>query len=336
MYNTRMRNFFLAMLAVFSACGLSPEARAMRILEQGLQDSLALVRTHAALGLVHAMDKRGVDLLSEMLRDGDPEIQKLALEASVEPSRGKTQIDPVLVDLSMSTDASVREAAFRVIAVIEHESMRALLSVGLSDGSAKVREVAARGLGKFKEVEILENALHDPEIRVRLAAAQALGELGMNRMAGVIKEELKKSTPDVLGTGFIALAELGDTSSVRLFKALLAEGAGDLRIDAAEALLIVNDDTGVEALRRALLSRDPFVRIHAAEVLGRHNVPAAYADLEAATQDELVNVAVLAVNALAKHDAAAYGERFLELMDAQNPLLRIAAASAYLRSRHGV
>jgi HEAT repeat protein len=331
-----MKKLVLVMLAVFFACGLSPESKAKMILEQGLDDSLAIVRINTAQALIRIGDKRGSELLLNMLEDSAPEVQMFALEAMLESSKGKIHLDPVLIDLSKSVNASLREAAFGVIAAIEHEDARELLAAGIRDESAEVREIAARGLAKFNEVEMLENALHDTEIRVRLAAAQALGELGVARMAEIIKEELKKSTPDVLGTGLIALAELNDTSSINLFKALLSEGAGDLRVDAAEALLILEDKSGVDALRRALLSRDPFLRIHAAEVFCRHDIPEAYDELEAATQDELVNVALLAVKALAEHDAAGHRARFIELMDAQPPLLRIAAASAYLRSRHAV
>jgi hypothetical protein len=44
---------------------------------------------------------------------------------------------------------------------------------------------------------------------------------------------------------------------------------------------------------------------------------------------------VQALKALVEHEPRAYQELYAELMDAQNPLLRITAAKAYLRSMNG-
>jgi HEAT repeat protein len=159
-----------------------------------------------------------------------------------------------------------------------------------------------------------------------------MGDSRSDDIAELVRNELKKYTPEVWGRGIIALAQLGDTSSIPLFKALLEEGVGDLSVDAAEALLILDDRSGLEVLMSALQSRDPFVRIRAAQVLKRHDVVELRAQLVTATRDEYVSVAVLAVEALSQHDPGSNKKLFAELMDASHPVMQIAAAAAYLRS----
>jgi HEAT repeat protein len=325
-----MRKYLLLISLFFLSCGLSPGARAKMVLEQGLKDSSPVVRINAAMGL---NSETASVVLTEIFMDGENEAKAAVLQ-SISENR-ELLSESLIVEACSNPNPSVREAAYRVVALSEFVNARDLLLQGTQDELVAVRVISYGGLARFGDREFLQQGIRDPETRVRIASAKALGELGRAGMPEFIKDELKKSTPDLLGIGIIAMAELSDTASIPLFKVLLKEGAGDLRIDAAEALLILGDDTGVGALKNGLQSNDPFVRIHATEVLTRHNVPETYPHLEAATRDEFMNVAVRAVKALAQHEPGKYKELFKELMDAQNPLLRIAAATAYLRSLDG-
>ena len=330
MYNRKMRKYFLFLLPLLISCGISSSTRAKTILLQGLNDTSPIVRINAAVGL---RSEEASAVLVDMLLNGNDEERAGVLEAISQ--HDVSLPEPLVTKACSSANPSVREAAYQVVSQSEFVGARVLLLNGLQDELAAVRVLSYSGLIRFNEVERLESGLRDPEVRVRIAAAKALGELGRAGMSEFIKDELKKSTPELVGTGIKAMAELGDTASIPLFKALLNESAGDMRIDAAEALLILGDHTGVVALKKGLQSNDPFVRIHTAKVLTRHKLPETYSDLEAATRDELMNVAVQSVNALSQHEPLGYRELFLELMDAQNPVLRIAAAAAYLRSQDG-
>jgi HEAT repeat protein len=325
-----MKKYSFFVLLFFIGCGISPEARAKTILEQGLEDPSSIVQINAAAALKSEAAKA---LLVDLLVNGEAEEKTAVLEVI-----SQTHVavpESLIIKACSSPNSAVREAAYQVIAQGQFTGARSLLLNGTRDDLVAVRVLSYGGLTRFNEVELVQPGMRDPDALVRIAAAKALGELGRTGMSEVIKEELKRLTPDLLGIGIITMAQLGDTASRSLFKALLEEGAGDLRVDAAEALLIVGDDTGVGALKNGLQSNDPFVRIRAVDVLIRHNVPETYAELEAATRDELMNVAVRAVKALSQHEPSQYRELFLELMRAQNSMLRIAAATAYLRSLDG-
>jgi len=329
MYNTQVRKIFLLVFSLLLNCGLSPEARAKSILEKGLVDQSLLVRINAAVELG---GERGLRVITGLLQSEDADIVTAALNAT----NAKILLpESLVIAACRNSSPSVREAACRIVAVREDIDAKELLLQSTHDDYAGVRAVAYGGLTRFKEHELLKQGLRDPDMRVRIAAAEALGEMGMTNMADFIKQELKKATPDALGVGMVAMAAAGDSASIPIFRALLDEGTEDLRVDAAEALLLLNDHTGVDVLRKALQSDDPFVRIHAAEVLTRHEVPQTYDQLAAVTQDRFVNVAVQAVRALAQHDAHNQKKLFTELMNAQNSLLRVIAAGAYLRGQHG-
>jgi HEAT repeat protein len=60
-----------------------------------------------------------------------------------------------------------------------------------------------------------------------------------------------------------------------------------------------------------------------------------YNELVAAAHDEYTNVALKAIQILAERDGENQKELFVELMESQHPLLRIAGAAAYLGSDDG-
>ncbi len=324
-----MKRAHILVTCIILACGLSPNAKAKNILDNYLEDPSVVVRINAARGLGMIGDRRGSEILIQILEEDDADARIAALSALYDI--GKTEFNSLIIELCSDENPSVRAAAYRVATVMDDTRAKEALFAGLRDESTGVREVVYPGLAKFGAYDVLQQGLRDPEPAVRIATASVMDDSGRNGMAELIKKELKKYTPEVWGRGIIALAQLGDTSSVPLFKALLEEGIGDLSIDAAEALLILDDKSGLEVLASALQSRDPFTRIHAVEVLKRHDVVELREQLVGATRDEYVSVAVLAVEALSQHDPSGNKNLFVKLMDASHPVMQIAAAAAYLR-----
>lgn len=329
-----MRRTVFLITAIFLTCGQSPEARARMILYDGLEDDSPVVRIAAARGLSRAGEMRGIKVLQEMLINDDLLVQSLALESLLEHGQGTIDLS-LIAGLCKSTDASVRETAYRFVAAIDDTSAKHILVQGTSDGSSKVRGIAFKGLGKFKESDLIQVGLQDPDPLVRITTAGTLDDLGVDGMAEFVKEELKRLTPNTLGAGVIALAELSDTTALPLLRALLKESTGELRVDVAEALLILNDTLAFDALRGAFRSNDPFVRMHVIEVLKMHDIPGLRPELVIAAHDVYTNVAVEAAHILAERDGENQKELFVELMNAHNSLLRIAGAAAFLGSRDG-
>jgi HEAT repeat protein len=325
-----MKKAYILVFCIIFACGLSPDIKAKNILENYLEDPSTVVRINAARSLSMIGDQRGNEVLIQILQEDDSDAQSAALRALYDI--GEMEFNPLIIGLCGSDSPSVREAAYRVATRMVDTRAKDALITGLRDESAGVREIAYPGLARFGEQDLLQQGLHDPEPAVRIATASVMGDSRSDDIAELVRNELKKYTPEVWGRGIIALAQLGDTSSIPLFKALLEEGVGDLSVDAAEALLILDDRSGLEVLMSALQSRDPFVRIRAAQVLKRHDVVELRAQLVTATRDEYVSVAVLAVEALSQHDPGSNKKLFAELMDASHPVMQIAAAAAYLRS----
>lgn len=325
-----MKKILIAVVVLFIGCSVSPQARARKILEQGLEDPSVIVRVNAAAAL---NSEAASKVLTEIFIGGDHEA-KAAVLLAIRENKALLS-ESLITNACRSMDPAVREAAYQLVIDGGFGSKRELLLQGIEDELVSVRTLSYGALAALGERDVLQEGMRDREPRVRIASAKALAELGRPDMSEFIKDELKKSTPDLIGTGIVAMAQLGDTASIPLFKALLSESAGELRIDAAEALLILGDETGIEALNNGLRSRDPFVRIHTTEVLTRHRVEETLPFLEEAARDEFVNVATQALNALVKHEPTAYQDLFAELMDARNPLLRITAAKAYLRSLNG-
>ncbi len=325
------RYLYLAIILLF-ACTFSSETKAKRIIEEGIDDESKAVRIEAARGLRSVDPARSADLLIEMLEDREPEVQAAALDALVPYTTTAPRLDPVFSRLCVNRNISVRVAAYRNVASSTDTGGKALLRQALTDESARVRQIGYSGLARFRDRDVLQNGFQDSDPLVRIAVAKALAHMDSDGMIEYIREELKKLSPDALGPGIVMLAQSGDTTARQLMKTLLTESTGELRVDVAEALLILNDRAGIGALEKAMQSKDPFVRIKAVEVLRRHDIPEMRVLLDAATKDDYVNVAVQAVQALAEHDRQNYRKRFLELMGSKNPLLRVAAAGAYLGS----
>ncbi|UCD20377.1 MAG: hypothetical protein JSU64_04355 [candidate division WOR-3 bacterium] len=327
-----MRNLLGIVTVVLASCALSPQERAKRIIDEGLRDEVKAVRIEAARGLRLLDPERSVDVLLGAVEDGEPEVKAAALLALIPYTRTSPHLQPVIVRMCTSENPSVRVAAYRNVAAGIDTVREDLLKRGVNDESPRVRQVAYAGLAEYGDDGVLQAGFQDVDPLVRITVAKALSEMGRVGMYEYIKEELKRLAPESLGPGIIMLAQAGDTSARSLLKALLRESTGELRVDVAEALLILDDEAGVSALAKAIQSRDPFVRIRAVDVLMKYDIPELYDYLIAAARDEYINVAIKAIEALSEHHAGNHRELFVEIMGAQNALLRVAAAAAYLRS----
>lgn len=321
---------FILMVFLLLSCGIPPRQKALEILQAGIADESAIIRVNAAKGLEQIGDELGMRVLLEIL-EGDNRDGVVASMGALSDLRVETLL-PAVVKLTKSKDPLIRTEAYSLIAAMENEKCRDIFVSGIADSIAKIRRISFLGLGKFKEKALLIIGLRDIDPLVRIAAAKAMGNFGEEGMASFIIKEMETTKIEILKHGIIALAEMGDTAAIFLSKGFITGTPWELRLTAAEALLILNDQKSISIVKEGLMSNDPFTRIKAVDILKRHHVSDAFELLKEAVRDEYVNVSVGAMEALVTFHAKECKKLFEEMMDAPNPMVRIVAATAYLRS----
>lgn len=328
-----MRKSAILSAILLISCGLSPNQKATKILQDGVNDKSVVIRVNAAKGLILAGNTQGVKVLYEILRGEDKNGIVAALAALYDLK--ENTYSPVIVTLTKNTDPLIRAEAYKLISLMRDEQCREVLTKGVNDKVAKIRRVSYRGLANFKEKRQLLNGLRDIDPLVRITAAKALASIGVKDLENFVRKEMKVVNIGIWKQGIIALAEMGDTSAVPFIKDSLVNAAGvpmELKLAAAEALLILNDKDGISVLKDGLESNNPFMRVKVVQILKKHMKADMLELLAEATKDEYINVSIVALEILAEYRAKEYRDLFIKMMDAPNPLLKITAAAGYLRS----
>jgi HEAT repeat protein len=319
----------LGVVVLLLSCGLLPKQQAQKILQDGINDESVIIRVNAAKGLKKIGDVQGTKMLYEILRGEDKNGVVAALAALHD--LGETSYSPVIIKLAENSDPLVRAEAYRLISIMEDPKCKDILIKGTQDRVAKIRRFSYLGLEKFKEKQLIRSGLHDIDVLVKIAAAKVLGRLGEKDMENFVRRQMETVNLEIWKHGIIALAEMGDTSAIDFIKESLSDAPWELRLAAAEALLIMNNKEGVEVIKQGLETGGPFVRVKVVQILSMHRISEAQELLEKATQDEYINVSIVAIETLAKYRQKASRKLFQELMNAPNPLVKIAAAAAYLQ-----
>jgi len=325
-----MRKRIIGLLILLFCCGVAPRQKAMKILQEGVKDKSVIVRINAAKGLAQIGDTQGVKILYEIL--GTNQRDAVVASLSALNDFGLLTLSPIVAQLAQSNDPLIRTEVYRLIVHINDVACRNILIKGIDDKIAKIRRLSYLGLEKFNEKNIIRDGLWDIDPLVRIYVAKTLANLGEKEMANFIRRELQSADIEIWKQGIIALAEIDDTSAIPLIKGLFKDTPWELRIEAAEALLIFNDLQGLGVLKEGLHAQDPFIRIEAVRVFKEHQVPEAFLLLKEVVRDEYINVSIGAIEALAQYPSEDSKKLFIEMMDAPNNLIKIAAATAYLRS----
>lgn len=322
----------IVFMIVIVSCGVAPRDKALSILKEGIKDKSDIIRINAAKALIETGDKEGYEVLYKILQDGDNDAIVAALGALY--TLKEQTYSPVLAKLSKNSEPLVRTEAVHLITLSSDTGYKSILTEGINDRIARVRRYSYQGLANLNDARPIMNGLKDDDPLVRISAAKSLGMLGNDQAKNFIKKEMdpKNPNPEVWAQAVLSLAELGDTSAIPYIKELLTETPWDLRVASAEALLMFKDNAGIEVLKTGLQSPDPFVRAKSVEVVARFPFLDFYELLKQASKDEYINVSISAINALTKYQKKENLKLFENLFSAPNPLVRISAASAYLRS----
>lgn len=326
-----MKNSVIAIFLLFLACGMSPLEKAHLTLRNGVNDESAIIRINAAKGYALAGETERIQILYEELKKGDKNGIVAAVSALYD--LGETRYSPVIGQLASHTDPLIRAETYLVLSKMKAPECHEILLRGTNDKVAKIRKYSYAGLEQFDDVQTLRNGLQDGDPIVRIAAARALGRLNDERASNVIRGIMQTVQTEIWQDGILALAAIGDTGAISFIKEQLEDTPWEIRLAAAEALIILEQRDGIDVLQQALLSGNPFVRVAAVTIMKKHKLSAAKELLTAAAEDDYINVSIVAIEALSRYWPKENKELFMKMLDAPNPLVKIAASAAFLRSQ---
>jgi len=147
--------------------------------------------------------------LVELSRDPNERVRCAALEhlPFVEDERAFE----VLANAMKEETRNVRAAAARALGNMDAPQVVTQLIAGLSDEDVWVRYFSARALGRHRaeeSIEALERVIEKEEFNhVRIAALDSLGQIGGQRVAGIVGALIKDDDPDVARAAKVALSK---------------------------------------------------------------------------------------------------------------------------------
>jgi HEAT repeat protein len=239
---------------------------------------------------------------------------------------------------------------------VSTETPWAILQEAAADKSADKRADAAHALGLLtrnkKAQEIVEKALLDSNLHVRVAAAKALGEMGAASARPKLRKALNDSEVAVVIAAANSLYALKDPAAYEVYYALLTgerKSSGGL---VHSELQILKDrksveklifETGIgfvpfggmgyEAWKTITKDNTSAVRIVAAERLAKDPDPKSGRALAQSCSDGKASVREAAVDAIAVRGDPALIDALMPLLDDGNDGVRYDAAAAILRLR---
>ncbi len=229
-----------------------------------------------------------------------------------------------------------------------------ILRNGASDKSTEDRVVATRSLGLLKDDpagrEMAEKALTEGNTEVKVAGAQALGEMGATESIPALKEALKANDTDVVAAAADALYKLEDPAAYNVYYAVLSGKKKTGKSLSEEQMKMIKTPrvllkqgiahglgfvpvagTGVQAYKVATRDEVTPVRAAAAARLSRDPDPKSGDVLVTATHDEKWLVRAASARAIAKRDDPALLPAVERLLNDHNDRVKYTAAGAVIR-----
>lgn len=282
------RDWLIRQKAV-EALGQIPDGRAVAALLPLTRDPEWRVRRALVMALIHMGEGRGYESLRELARDADRWVRRLVMDLAaayndnraVELLRlGLRDSDPhvcaaALISLGRRRDALAAEAvadflyegplasrlaAVRAATLIPSPQNVRRLSQLADDADENIRMAVAEALGELADetgVEALENLLRDTAPAVQSRAAEALAHLKTPRAVEALAEAL--GHPEARPTAQAQLAQMGLTAIRALLNTARSSDAA-VRAAAAGALGELRAHHAIPALQNLLTDPDSRVR----------------------------------------------------------------------------
>jgi HEAT repeat protein len=306
-------------LAALGALGLTgaraavPAERALALVVTPPPDPTLRAVAAEALGRfgyapgVPALLRRGQALVQKGPGDG----AELAAIAGALARLRAQEAESFALSLMAHPDPTVRAGACEALGLLGGDANRERVSQALGDPSLRVRIAAAAALPRFHSASV--SALSEAARRARpgeaewrMALARALGETGSPEAVKALSEMLEGPEGPVAAA---ALGRLGVAEAVRPLLAVLERPHAVARVEAIDAIGQLPANDAGPALATELTNDRPDVRAAAARALGRLRFEGASAALEALRGDYYGEVRKAAVDALARLPARGGGRR---------------------------
>ncbi len=226
--------------------------------------------------------------LLDRCHDEDERVRRAALEHL--PFLQDDRVVDTLAHSLQHETPRVRASAVSAIAHVESPEVEPLLTSALSDEDSWVRYFAARALGGRKSsasVDMLERVVQtDTSTHVRIAALEALGQIGGERAAAIAATFVESGDSDLANAALVALANIAHPSATEPLVKTLRSQQPDRRRQAAMALGQQGNPEIVEHLER-LAADDPEPSVYEAAMvaLSKLATPEAISALISLTQD---------------------------------------------------
>ena len=174
----------------------------------------------------------------------------------------------------------------------------------------------------------LIGALRDPNVEVRRAAVNSLGNLEDHTAIPALREALKDEDAEVRAGALEALGNLEDAASADAIAAMLKDPNREVRAKAIEALSDLELTSPPAGLLDALKDPDAEVRHQAAHAVGHFEDARAIPMLRSMLEDPNGEVREAAVEALSDIRTEAAIQALIGALKAKDPKVRQAAADA--------
>lgn len=251
------------------------DSRSLGPLLTALDDSDWQVRREVAFALGALDDDRAIERLTQRLDDSQREVRN-AVALALWQLRASPPINELIAALKDS-DVTVRRAIVAALSEIGAVEAISGLVEALRDSDHDIRMdiiFALKQLGTKSTLPLL-GLLSDADQRVRVVAAEALGNLGDLRAVMPLLRALNDSASEVRISAAEALGNLGDPRAVEPLIGALNDYVGGVRESAASALGKLNDARAIEPLIEALSDPDILVQAQAVTVLAAMEAPQA-------------------------------------------------------------